>query len=505
MNLHKPLKSIIALMLIIAMAVGMAASMGGKAEAVSVKCTLKGQGGTINGKSEYVLSSYSGAQSTAPVTIPTVVPVRSGYYFAGYSEKEGSTVVKYFPGQLFYATGNCSLWCVWVRQNSIYQITYNSNGGTYVGNYDYQCKQYWQYISAGQKVSLTKCKFTAPDRKCGGWSTTPGGAVKYSECQTITASSKLTLYPRWQVQVEIHTMVPQPSDGKAVKRTVLKDNKSNEWKYEKNTIKEEIPLPDGYYFGDKEGNKISENTLCKIGLVVYLWPYKDEITIRWAGTSETMVVYTGLSLASSYSKGSSNSITSGREYPLGDRFLENGKTAIMIGWKMTGGKMKNQIVTPGYRMVCSGASYYADAITKVDNCSMGFPLHISGSELKVLWELTESKWKSQKPSSSATLKKITNQVLLAYIGIRGGKILGLVTGVYGGITGTAAAIKNGFYFDTGKHAAFDVLYGNLMALAKDYDEVSDPTKDFYVYMMCHVERIKGKDELIIDSMVNRYK
>lgn len=472
MNLHKPFKPIIALMLIIAMAAGMAASMGGKADAVSVKVTLYGNGGTINGSSQKVLSANSGAQATACVTLPSTIPSRSKYWFAGWGLSSGTSTVTYLPGQNIYISKNTNLYAVWVRQDGVYRVAFNSNGGTYVGKYDYNCKEYWAFTGAGQNLVLPANKFTAPNRRFGGWSLTPGGTAKYAkpgenQRPSIKPTSNMTLYPRWQVQIKVHIMQAQPAKTTGSGKTEIKEVETvNIWEYENVTLKDAVSIkakrPDGYYFGDIKGNKLSDSTLMSLGTNVYVWPCHDTITLNYKNTygnsvTDTVIVYTGLSIASSFK-------TDGYAYNLA---LEN-----LAGWKFKNDKSK--IYSPGCRLICHGENFSADEVNasrdQTDISVWG--IHMSADELYLMLEIARADYFKNKPSSSDEVKTILTQAALLALGIKTVPYLSKLSGIGGGIGGLVGAILDAFSNDTGTKDNIPMLYGALNSLVGAYPKSS---------------------------------
>ena len=408
---RKILKSITAMLLIVVMAAGMASSLGKKAEAANYYIVVSGNGGTIGGKSSYTTYVYTGSASSGTFTFPADTPVRSGYYFAGYAETANTTIAKYYPEQRITVSGAKNFYAVWIRQDGVYQIKYDSNGGTYVGSYD-GAKIITSYAGAGQSCTLTANKFTAPSRRFGGWSKTPGGTVVYSNTASVKPTSNMTLYPRWQVQVTIHYM---DSAGKERKTT------QTTWEYEKvsflSTATAKNYLEDGYYWGDKNKNKIYSGTLCTVGLHVYSWPRKDEITIRLqnANTLEysnwTMVVYTGDSIAMSKQK-------NGSAYPIGRRFGDSSSYSYVLGWKLYGGPYKNQNVSVNLPLIFHDEKYTADVcyLKALPGSDGQQPVQyayilMSGLELRTMYEMADKAYIDLAKDKSSTVNSLLEKAL----------------------------------------------------------------------------------------------
>ncbi len=105
-------RSITALILVIAMAVGMTASLGGKAQAaIPINIAYAaGDGATINGGQVYNVPAYPGKTTTITTVKPTN---KTGYKFLGWSTIKNSGIVQYKPGETQTFTENTTLWPVW--------------------------------------------------------------------------------------------------------------------------------------------------------------------------------------------------------------------------------------------------------------------------------------------------------------------------------------------------------------------------------------------------------
>lgn len=117
-------RSITALMLVIAMAVGMTASLGDKAQAATPIniAYAAGDGAKINGGPVYNVSAYANETTT----ITTVKPIKSGYEFLGWSTKKNSCVVQFKPGDRKAFNTNTTLWPVWDTKCTILSYPFES-------------------------------------------------------------------------------------------------------------------------------------------------------------------------------------------------------------------------------------------------------------------------------------------------------------------------------------------------------------------------------------------
>ena len=139
--------------------------------------------------------TYAGPQGSTwfvYVAAPEMVE-RTGYRFLGYSESEGSTVVKWQPGDtltfMFSSGGsqNIHIYSVWQRA---YVINYNK--GTY-GTGDNAA----DYKDSGASITIRGETFTRENYTQTAWATSDGGNKAYDFGDTYTSDADLTLYPVW--------------------------------------------------------------------------------------------------------------------------------------------------------------------------------------------------------------------------------------------------------------------------------------------------------------------
>ena len=128
------MKMITALTLVIAMAAGMAAGFGRKAEAGSYTYTItfKGNGGTITYGGKTYTTFTMTAGSGAIIGCPKAT--RSGYTFLGYNTTSTATTAKYPAGQPIPVSGNMTLYAVWKKNGtptSTMTVTYNVNSNNW--------------------------------------------------------------------------------------------------------------------------------------------------------------------------------------------------------------------------------------------------------------------------------------------------------------------------------------------------------------------------------------
>ena len=157
----------------------------------------------------------------APTALSTNAFTRDGYEFKGWSTTPDGAVQYQDKEQvtdLAPAGGTTTLYAVWEKlpeptpqppvtpQPEVYEIAYNANGG--VGSMPNQV------VKKGEPVVLAKNTFTKAGYQFSGWSTTPNGAVKYTDGQTVTdlvfpqtRTVVTTLYAVWE---KLPEPTPQP-------------------------------------------------------------------------------------------------------------------------------------------------------------------------------------------------------------------------------------------------------------------------------------------------------
>jgi len=112
---------------------------------------------------------------------------KTGYIFVGWSTSASDTVAKYSDKGKITVIQNTTLYAIW-RVDKFY-IAFNSNGGS--GSMSRQ------EVESGKSVKLTSNAFTKSGYTFSGWATSASGKKAYSDGQTITPTSDLTLYAVW--------------------------------------------------------------------------------------------------------------------------------------------------------------------------------------------------------------------------------------------------------------------------------------------------------------------
>ena len=115
---------------------------------------------------------------------------RSGYTFTGWNSKADGSGTSYTNGQTITPTSNLTLYAQW-KKDVIYTITFNANGGS--GTMSALS------VKEGASQKLTSNSFTRSDYTFTGWNTkADGSGTPYTNGQTITPTSNLTLYAQWK-------------------------------------------------------------------------------------------------------------------------------------------------------------------------------------------------------------------------------------------------------------------------------------------------------------------
>ena len=90
-------------------------------------------------------------------------------------------------------------------QIKIYNISFNANGG--------QGSMAILKVEPNDSVTLPSCTFTRTGYEFAGWALSSTGVVMYSDGQTITPTSSMTLYAVWRVEVYTITLDWQGATG----------------------------------------------------------------------------------------------------------------------------------------------------------------------------------------------------------------------------------------------------------------------------------------------------
>ena len=115
---------------------------------------------------------------------------RTGYIFSGWNTAADGGGTNYAAGSTFAFYDNATLYAVWIPRT--YTVYYYSNGGsgsTASSSHTYDVPK-----------ALAANTFARTGYTFGGWATSPGGAVAYSDGQSVvnlTSGSTVYLYAKW--------------------------------------------------------------------------------------------------------------------------------------------------------------------------------------------------------------------------------------------------------------------------------------------------------------------
>ena len=111
-----------------------------------------------------------------PLTLSSTQPTRTGYTFKGWATSSTATTAQYQPGGSYTTDAAVTLYAVW--QANTYSVRYNANGGN--GTMANSSHTY------GVAKALSANAFTMTERIFGGWAISAGGAVVYSNGQSVS-------------------------------------------------------------------------------------------------------------------------------------------------------------------------------------------------------------------------------------------------------------------------------------------------------------------------------
>lgn len=190
------LKKITAIALVIAMAAGMATSLGQKASAAStVKITyMAGTDAKINGGTSLTETVTSGKQTTITTTKP--VRNKSGFNFAGWSYSKDSGAVAYKPGAKITPTANITLYPVWQIN-----LAFGAGSGVYINGNLNGVMNVSTYVGKSTQIPST-VPSRILDGKFVGWTDVKGGTtVKYKSGNYYKFYGPTTLWPVFECTV----------------------------------------------------------------------------------------------------------------------------------------------------------------------------------------------------------------------------------------------------------------------------------------------------------------
>ena len=130
--------------------------------------------------------STASIQTEGALIVPSNAFTRSGYVFNGWNTSPDGTGTAYSEGQTTTVTSDLTLYAVWIRQ---YTVTFNANGGT---------GTVADIVTTSTTATVPVNAFSRPGYIFTGWnSAADGSGTSYTEGQSLTLSTDMTLYAVW--------------------------------------------------------------------------------------------------------------------------------------------------------------------------------------------------------------------------------------------------------------------------------------------------------------------
>ena len=198
-----------------------------------------------NENTAYEVKYYANGGNGAPVsqmktknvdlTLTSTTPTRSGYTFAGWGTSANATTPTYYPGSKYTANASINLYAVWVKQSSVYTVSYNANGGT--GAPATQTK------SEGAFITLSNTTPSRSGYKFLGWGTSSDTTtVSYNPGDTYSQDASITLYAVWRkdnYDISLSNLTVSPSSVAQYSDTSVSVRVDN---WDKNKAYSNIPV-----------------------------------------------------------------------------------------------------------------------------------------------------------------------------------------------------------------------------------------------------------------------
>ena len=122
------------------------------------------------------------------LTLSTVIPLREGYDFKGWSTSSTATSATYSAGGSYTSNSSVTLYAVW--QKTIFTVSYNANGGS--GAPASQTK------TIGQSITISTAQPTRSNHAFIGWATSSAAtSSEYYGGERYSADESVILYAVW--------------------------------------------------------------------------------------------------------------------------------------------------------------------------------------------------------------------------------------------------------------------------------------------------------------------
>lgn len=132
-----------------------------------------------------------------PLTLSSTQPTRTGYTFNGWNTASDGSGTDYSAGQSYTTDANLILYAKWTANT--YTVVYNKNNTSATGTTASSTHTY------DVATALTANGYSLTDYFFEGWATSTGGAVTYTNSQSVTnlaTSGTVDLYAVWKYRFE---------------------------------------------------------------------------------------------------------------------------------------------------------------------------------------------------------------------------------------------------------------------------------------------------------------
>jgi uncharacterized repeat protein (TIGR02543 family) len=205
----------------------------------------------------------------------------NGYTFTGWNTAANGTGASYNDQEIIQVSGHLVLYAQWRPVSGEFTVTFNANGAT-IGEMEPQ------KFEVGITQQLSANRFYRNDYDFAGWSTTTdGNGERFTNQQSISISSDMTLFAQWiSPTVPLYHYVHFNANGGM---GTMEPQEFIEGKYQKLIANTFTPADSVFIFtgwntkGDGLGDKYSDMAEIRIYANMWLyaqWEHPDSITSR---------------------------------------------------------------------------------------------------------------------------------------------------------------------------------------------------------------------------------
>ena len=212
------------------------------------------------------------------ITLKTQIPVRTGYTFKGWSVSDATTAPEYKAGETYVYPDNAdlTLYAAWVP--TIYTITYDKNGGTWLDDISpaSQTKEY------NRSITLSSIKPTRVGYDFVNWNTNPDGTgSNYSAGGIYAKNANAVMYAQWTPKR--YTVTYNANGGANAPSTGTKIHD------EPYTLSNDVPTRTNYIFIGWGTNSSDTTPIYKVG-ETNIYTKNEPITLYAIWVSSTYTV-----------------------------------------------------------------------------------------------------------------------------------------------------------------------------------------------------------------------